>query len=257
MAGYHPAKIVARQLVSPTVIVLDLEVKSSTFKFQSGQWLDFMVPPFEWVGGFSPASLPRDLPKISIAVKRSNHPPSQWVHSDESKAIGRDVKVQVGGSCILDAKNLDTQPVVFCAGGVGISPLLSMYRQWTQLQQENLIRRTDTSPKAYFLYSVSSEEELVFKDELMQLGANTDARNRHEIIVTLTRQSTWNRQAKCRLESQGVQCRTGRYLKEFLLGANVNSAFYICGPPSMLDEGVILLQKRGVSRENLHFKRWW
>ena len=248
MSGYHAAKILARRVVSPTVIVLDLEV-APTLQFQPGQWLDFVVPPYEWVGGFSPASLPSELPKVSIAVKRSNHPPSQWVHSEESKQVGRPVQVQVGGKCVLNTSQFDTQPVVFCAGGIGISPLLSMYRQWAQLQQS---RTANSPPRASFLYSVSTEEELVFREELV-LAASSSS----DVIFTLTQKSNWSPNLKTTLESQGVECRTGRYMKEFLQAADPTSAFYLCGPPNMLDEGVDMLEKRGIDKRNLHFERWW
>jgi ferredoxin-NADP reductase len=246
MSGYHTAKILARRVVSPTVVVLDLEV-AKTLHFQPGQWLDFRVPPYEWVGGFSPASLPSELPKVRLAVKRSLHPPSQWVHSEESQQLGRPVQVQVGGNCVLDTARLETQPVVFCAGGIGISPLLSMYRQWTQLLQGK------DSPQASFLYSVSTEEELVFGEELAQQAALAN----HRLIFTLTQQPSWSDALQTKLQDQGVDCRTGRHMKDFLLDADPTSAFYICGPPSMLDEGVDLLEKRGVDQRNLHYERWW
>jgi len=169
MAGYHAAKILQRKLVSPSVVVLDLEVATTLKSFQAGQWIDFVVPPYDWIGGFSPASLPGDLPKVTIAVKRSKYPPAAWVHSEESKVLGRGVKVQVGGKTVLDTSNIDKQAVVFCAGGIGISPLLSMYRQWNVLQQKQHSRKEDNRlPSASFFYSVSREEELVFLDELLE-----------------------------------------------------------------------------------------
>ncbi|CAB9529715.1 Oxidoreductase NAD-binding domain-containing protein 1 [Seminavis robusta] len=260
-SGYHVGKILARRVASPTVVVLDLEVPSS-LQFQPGQWLDFVVPPYEWVGGFSTASQPEELPKITLAIKESNHPPSRWVHSQESTEIGRTVHVQVGGTCVLDTttrQKIETQPVVFCAGGIGISPVLSMYRQWTQLLQKS---NNQNPPPSSFLYSVSTEEELVFGDELVQtllLAHNTNSshKNRHSLCFSLTQQTAWKDSSKQDLESKGVQCRTGRFMKEFLTEADDTSAFYLCGPPAMLDEGVDLLRKRGIADTNIHFERWW
>ena len=260
MAGYRAAKIMGRRVVSPTVVVLELEVAPS-LTFQSGQWLDFMVPPHEWIGGFSPASLPSKLPKVSLAVKRSSYAPATWVHSEESKEIGRAVQVQVGGKSVLDTTNLQSQPVVFCAGGIGVSPLLSMYRHWNELQSQQQQKQKEGGeapkkcPSASFLYSVSVEDELVFLEELLREGSSS--RSVHDLIFTLTQQHEWTDTLQQRLESEGVHCRRGRIMKEFLNSSDPKSAFYLCGPTAMLDEGVELLQYRGIDEKNIHFERWW
>ena len=261
MAGYHAARIIGRKLVSPTVVVLELEVAPS-LTFQPGQWLDFQVPPYEWTGGFSPASLPSELPNVTLAVKRSSYAPSTWCHSAESKELGRPVKVQVGGKAVLDTANLQTQPVVFCAGGIGISPILSMYRYWNELQQQAK-NPSENGPSASFLYSVSREKELVFLDELLQVTSSSQkntARNlRQNLILTLTQQPKWTETLQQKLESStvSVSCRTGRFMEDFLQSADPKSAFYLCGPPAMLDEGVEILQERGIKDADIHFERWW
>ncbi len=286
MSGYHAAKILSRRIASQSVIVLDLEVPTLT-SFQPGQWIDFMVPPYKWIGGFSPFSLPSELPNVSIAIKQSNHPPSQWVHSNESMEVGRAVQVQVGGKCVLSTLETSsspdggvlskTQPVVFCVGGIGISPLLSMYRQWSHLQQQCLIDKDEghVIPPSSFLYSVSTEDELVFQKELVETttllksmehtptcthnlkSSNSNSRSKHSLIFTITQSQEWKDDLKNEFERHGVQCKTGRFMKDFLQDANPTSSFHICGPSAMLDEGVELLQNRGVSKEHIHFERWW
>ena len=115
---FHPAKIIRRVQASPTVVVLDLDVDlqststnvtttattTTTTTFQPGQWVDFMAPSQDWVGGFSPASSPRDLPLLRLAVKRSRHPPAEWIHSDfclDTMNNHRTVKIRFGGDSTL------------------------------------------------------------------------------------------------------------------------------------------------------------
>lgn len=269
------AKIVSRHMASQTVMILELELQasSSSFQFQPGQWVDFMAPPCDWIGGFSPASLPSELPNMTLAVKRSRHPPSQWVHSEESK-VGQSCQVQAGGTCVLDTASAihQRQPVVFCAGGIGISPLLSMYRYWNQQlqlqQQQHSNNNDDTSvgkdktqvPSSSFLYSVSTEEELVFRDILVEEATN--AKNlstaAQQLTITLTQQKAWTLQLKQDLESRGIRCRTGRCMKEFLAAADSAASFYLCGPPAMIDEGIdILQQQRGIPPDQIHYEKWW
>ena len=268
--GYHVAKILARRVASPTVVVLELQVLGSSFRFQPGQWVDFRVPPHDWIGGFSPASVPSDLPKITLAVKRSDHAPSQWVHSASSSEIGREIHIQVGGTCVLDTATIDQQSVVFCAGGIGISPLLSMYRYWNELQRQYYCKNRqeqdgscpvlEGAPTVSFLYSVPTEEELVFGDVLVHEASVTN--NNHDIpppqiTFTLTQQPAWTDSLKSSLEARGVVCRTGRLMKEFLQQADPTSTFYLCGPPAMLDEGIDLLERWGIDKDHVHFEKWW
>eukprot|EP00536_Pseudo-nitzschia_multiseries_P003847 jgi/Psemu1/186755/e_gw1.61.42.1 len=127
---FHAGTIVKRARISPTVMVLDIRVAPSLTTFLPGQWVDFVVAKqtneqHNWVGGFSIASSPRDLPTITLAVKRSDDPPAAWVHDDEQSAVGVPVEVRVGGNrnSVLDER-LPLRPSVFCAGGIGISPVL-------------------------------------------------------------------------------------------------------------------------------------
>lgn len=255
-SGYHIGKILARRVASPTVVVLDIDVPKEV-TFQPGQWIDFVVPPYSWIGGFSMANLPSD-PFLTIAVKRSNHPPSQWVHSDESKELGREVHVKVGGQCVMtDEIVCSGQPVVFAAGGIGISPLLSMYRYWTEGQKQRENPQKIPTPSASFFYSVSREEELVFGNELVSLvqSNSNDGRTKinHRLVFTLTKQTEW----KNIQDSEHIEYKKGRCMKEFLQEADTDSVFYLCGPPAMLDAGVEILKQRGIKKQSIHYERWW
>lgn len=234
---FHVGRIVAKWSASPTVTILNLHVPSLS-SFLPGQWIDFVAPPHTWVGGFSLSSSPRELPKVTLAVKSSSQKPSHWV-TNESQ-VGDHVEVQVGGNCVLqrDFK----KPAVFYAGGIGISPLLSMYRQHTQ-------ERGDDGAGAYFLYLVSNEEELVFIEELVELASL----NGDRIVVSLTQLDEWKKPL------QGVECLTGRAVMQTFLqnGTPSNVVYYICGPPSMLDEAIDVLEQKKVPSSNIVYEKWW
>ena len=242
---FHAGRIARRYAASPTVMVLELEVPSLS-TFEPGQWLDFVVPPNQWVGGFSIASCPKKLPKIEFAVKRSSHPPAAWVH--QHSAIGTSVEVRVGGSCILQDK-AETRPAVFCAGGIGISPVLGQYREF-------LNRRLSAKTKVPtdFLYFVSTQDELVFGDELLEL-VSKDTDGLDKLTLSLTKQSEWeNRETK---DHPNVEFKTGRLLQSFLDNAPKDTVFYLCGPPAMLDDSVDQLVKRGIASSDIQCERWW
>jgi len=233
---FHVGRIVAKRAASPTVTVLDLHVPSLS-SFLPGQWVDFVAPPHEWIGGFSLASCPRDLPKVTLAVKASSQKPAQWVTRESQ--VGDSVEIKVGGSCVLQ-RDFE-RPAVFCAGGIGISPLLAMYRQHVQ-------ERGDTG-KASFLYLVPNEEELVFAEELVDLASFKG----DQVVLSLTQQDEWKEPLN------GVECATGRQVMQRFLQDNTSndSIYYICGPPSMLDEAIGVLEQKGVPSTNIVYEKWW
>jgi ferredoxin-NADP reductase len=245
---FHTGKIIRKFAASPTIMVLDLELPSFS-SFEPGQWLDFVVPPHKWVGGFSIASSPTDLPRVRLAVKRSSHAPSIWVHEESS--IDTPVQVRVGGSCVLDEKG-ETRPAVFCAGGIGISPVLGQYREYLTRR-----RAVNGTAKTSFLYSVSSEEELVFVDEILKLVASDEGNSQglDRLTLTLTRQSEWKKDQGS--DHPNVDFRTGRLLNSFLANASSDAVYYLCGPPGMLDDAVAQLEKRGIAPTDIRCERWW
>jgi ferredoxin-NADP reductase len=287
MMVYHCAKIVQKYMASPTVAVLQLHVPALT-SFGPGQWVDFVVEPHDWIGGFSIASSPRDLPHITIAVKRSNHPPARWVH--DRLAVNDSVKVSVGGTCTLEEMDPTTTKAnttlpqvrqtnpppfynIFCAGGIGISPILSQYREFLHRRRENHQNGGRDDEKKYpsmFLYSVSTPDELVFGDELTELSQPGCEAGIDKMVFTVTKNCDGWREggsdpnSVARRKNEGptkndhVEFRTGRVLTEFLNEAPIdNCTFYICGPASMIDFSVEHLQNRGVPSERIKYEKWW
>jgi ferredoxin-NADP reductase len=229
--------------------------------FRPGQWVDFVVPSQTWIGGFSIASSPNDLPNLTLAVKKSSHAPAKWVH--EESRIGQEVMLQVGGTCVLpplsSAANefLNEPPRVFLAGGIGISPILSQYREFLD-QRASLTKTTGSGPTVKFLYSVSDATELVFAEELV--GLATSGRALHpddETIFSITRARQWSANSSCKY-GDAVTLATGRIMNSFLADQAQNSIFYLCGPAKMLDDAVSFLRNtRGVEPSNIHYEKWW
>jgi ferredoxin-NADP reductase len=242
---FHAAKIVRKYLASPTVMVLELEAVSSLTTFSAGQWVDFVVKPHSWVGGFSIVSSPKDLPRMTLAVKRSSHAPSFWVHEESS--VGVSVEVQVGGTCVLENESNDL-PAVFCAGGIGISPVLCQYREYMARRETS-----DSKAPALFVYSVSTQEELVFADELSELH-NKFSTSLDKMVFALTKSSEWKDTTN---KHPNVELKTGRIMKQFLDEAPENSIFYVCGPPSMIDDSITHLENKGIPSSNIRYEKWW
>lgn len=275
---FHAGKIIRRCRVSPTVMMLEIDVPSLE-SFLPGQWVDFVAKPNKWVGGFSIASSPRDLPKITIAVKKSNDAPATWVHDDNKSSVGLPVEIRVGGNCVLDER-LPLRPSVFCAGGIGVSPILSQYREFIFLRQKTNLNQPDANskvetPATMFLYTASSATELVFGSELAELSRQGSEQGHDRMVFALTQQlsksdTTSSTAPKTSKSAEPwvlnggddipphVQRRTGRVMTEFLNEAPNDAIYYICGPPSMIDDAIDhLTNVRAIPLEQIKYEKWW
>ena len=88
-----------------------------------GQWVDLIIEinGREYIGGYSIISSP-DAPSISLAVKDVGiDPVTRWIH--DSMSEGDRVKFTVGGDFFYTP---DKGSALLLAGGIGITPLLSL-----------------------------------------------------------------------------------------------------------------------------------
>ena len=314
-------QIIAKRIGSPTITVLDIHIPQLQ-TFVPGQWVDFHVPSQSWVGGFSLVSCPSQLPHLTLAIKASNGAlPSVWV-TNVSK-VGDEVNLRVGGDCVLvEDKNREEKGVVtmknhsihtsssdvnasspspssatdtdtnsptrdsaavFVAGGIGISPILCMYRQRVQhrntgtgsihMNNKNVLLQKGVqlhTRKDGIFYSVSNQDELLFSEEIINLAKQ----NRDQVSFTLTQQSKW---MTCRSTSHLhkndddddksdnflIQYQTGRRLREYLVSTRNDSNFhnaiyYLCGPPNMIDDAISILKyELNVPTTRIQYEKWW
>ena len=91
-----------------------------------------------------------------------------WFAMQVQAAEGDRVEVQVGGSFLLTSQDMQ-RPLLFVAGGIGITPLAAML---AHLAEQGLPDRAEArqAPAALLLYSAGTVDELVFRRELLSLA---------------------------------------------------------------------------------------
>jgi predicted ferric reductase len=126
--------------------------------------------------------------------------------------------------------------LVFIAGGIGITPFISMVR---------FMRETGDAREVLLLYGNRMEKDIAFRKELDEVAEKGIPRLC--IIYVLDKpDSAWT----------GKQ---GRITSELIIKeckGLVGRVFYLCGPPTMMMGLVKSLKKSGVKRDNIRYERF-
>jgi len=131
----------------------------------------------------------------------------------------------------------DETKLVFIAGGIGITPLMSMLRH---------IRDTRAALTVTLLYACTSESDIVFRDELATM--ERDGTAGLKVVHVLSKPSDeWK--GECgRLDEEKIKRCVGPDLAQL--------AFYVCAAPELMDLTIGILSKAGVPAAHIHFERF-
>jgi ferredoxin-NADP reductase len=220
-------------------------------EFKPGQFLTFSIA-VPVAGRDAPQAVTRcyslsDAPvsdAYRITVKRVPAPSGQTdIPAGLSSNYFHD-HMQEGGTVTVRAPSghfyLDAQsqtPVVLIAGGIGITPMMSMLRWCTQHQPQRLV---------HLFYGLRNSSEHAFKQVLQDIAAQTPNLRLHIVYSRPMPTDV----APLDYQHQGhVDI---ALLKETLPhGAH---QFYICGPSAMLESLVPALAQWGVAEADIHFE---
>jgi predicted ferric reductase len=123
--------------------------------------------------------------------------------------------------------------LLFIAGGVGITPFLSMLRY---------LRDTGDERPVTLIYANKTEDDIIFREELEALPV-------HMKVVHVLSQpdENWN-------GPRGFV--TAEVIKEHA-GEELETAdIYLCGPPPMMEMLLVVMEGFGVDDERIHFERF-
>ncbi len=130
----------------------------------------------------------------------------------------------------------DEKELVFIAGGIGITPLMSMLRHMRETGEERTI---------VLLYGNVTEQDIVFRQELDAIAAV--GRPRLTVVHVLAKAGEdWKG------ERGFVTAETVRRFVPDLAG----KAFYLCGPPPMMAALIGQLMSMGVPSRRIRFERF-
>lgn len=130
-----------------------------------------------------------------------------------------------------------TNPIVLLAGGVGITPMLSM---------ANAIAASGSKREAYFFFGVRNRSEHIHKAELEKLAAENDNIHLH---IAYSKPSEQDVKGKD-FQHEG---RVGIELLKEILPSN-NFEYYLCGSGAFMKSLTDGLEAWGVPDKDVHFE---
>ncbi len=250
--GFRPfrvtRKVIEDEAESIRSFYLEPEDGQPLASFKPGQFLTIRLEIPAATGGLEPIvrcySL-SDAPtqdSYRISIKRVPAPPgSQWPPGRSSNHLHR--HIEVGDTLQVRAPSghfhIDRgdAPVVLVAGGIGITPLLSMLN-WSLAEQPGR--------ELWLFYGVRNSRELMMKAHLEALG--TAHPNFH--LRRCFSQPLPDDQLGRDYEHQGFVDITLFRLELRLKPYH----FYVCGPTPMMETLLPALEDWGVPTERIHFE---
>ena len=207
---------------------------SKLVKHKAGQFLPFKIktndPKYkDVIRTYSLSMFPNeDIYRISVK-KINGGLISTYLH--ENLNIGDSIEAMVPtGLFTIKNKNNDT---VLISGGIGITPLLSM------LYEESAIRNN-----IHFIQAVQNSKMHPFKDDIENIAKLKNIENTVFYSDPLSE------------DVEGVDYDyTGYVNKDFLKdNVNLNSDFYLCGPPPFMKAVESILLELGVDNSKINYE---
>lgn len=212
-------KLVSKKQLSPTTYDFTFQPERR-IAFQAGQYMEFTLPgiPYNLRGNrrtFSIASAP-DNPQIHIGIKLYE-PGSAFKKALRSLPVGGQILGNhIAGDFLLPRDT--AAPVVMIAGGIGITPFISMLEQMVLSGKARDVN---------LYYFVADASEVVYKDVLKKardLGAKIELRPG-----------------------------SGKRLTDAEVATMKDSQIYISGPPGLVNAYHAQLQKSGAKAVHIDY----
>ena len=222
--------------LTPTTQLLTLryaEDESKILGYHSGQ---YAAISFRHKGRlsharcFSIASSPSDLDILQFGIRVQGRFTRAIRKLEPGERI--DIRGPYGGFVLAPGSQKD---LIFAAGGIGITPLMSMLRY---------LKATNFPYHVRLLYGVQSQDDIPFIDELRQMAQAMP--NLH--ITYAVSKGDITTLAGLDVVQSRVD---GALLHDAIAGQPQNKTLYICGPPPFMNSLVEAAKVRGIPKNQI------
>lgn len=219
------AKITRKEEVAKKTLLVEFETEDEV-NFKPGQYLEIALknPPYTDEEGnkryFSIVNSPNRKKTLSITTRLRD---SAFKKSLNEFPLGTEVDITtIEGNFTLPQSS--NQKLVFIAGGIGITPFMSMLRY---IKEESLPH------KITLLYSNRDKESTAYFDEIKAMADNNPD---IKVIFTMTDDASWQSE-KRRIDEE--------FIREYFPDLD-SCVFMVAGPPGMVKGITESLKQAGV-----------
>lgn len=135
---------------------------------------------------------------------------------------------------IFSFLNYDAKNFVFIAGGIGITPFISMLRY---------IYDTKLEKNITLIWGNKTSKDIAFKDELDKMASEMQS---FKVVHVMSNQNDWLGE-KGFIDAEKIK----RYVSDFR-----ETQFFVCGPPAMMKNVIRDLKQLGVPKNHIHYERF-
>lgn len=231
----HRYFIKSTEQITPSTLLLTLEKdadEARLFSFQPGQYaaISFKRNHRPSVARcFSIVSSPTDQSILQFSMRTRG----RYTSALTKLQVGDEVNVRGPfGGFVFDVER--DKKAVFAAGGIGITPFMSMMQYATTIGLKNEIT---------LLYGVATQDDIPFFDQLKKM----QARNPKLKVVYVVGNGPSNKLYGYTHESGFVN----EEVIEKHASDYAEATYFACGPPPFMNGVLKTLQKKGVSKNKL------
>lgn len=205
---------------------MGFDIKNQNFSFKAGQYVRLVFPGLDIDDTkgparlFSIASSPNNKEKLDITFRMSE---SGYKKTLVNMQIGDEAEFEGPWGSFVLPDNAE-KPVVFIAGGTGITPFLSMMKFATE---QNLPHRIN------LIYASRDKNSVIYSSEIKEL-TKRNSRLKINFVVG-------------RIDEKLIRKNSPKDPK---------AAFYISGPPAMVDYIRNIFEDIKAPEENIYYEEW-
>lgn len=229
-------RIAALQDLTPTIKGVTITLDGDGLDFQAGQYVNLGWPGLAQPRAFSLASAPADGRLVELNIRRvPGGEATGYIH--ERLRVGDPVTVS-GPLGRFFVRKSDPQPILFMAGGSGLSSPRSMIL-------DLLHTDGDTRPIT-LVYGARNRAELYYHEDFVELAARHPNFRYLPVLSEPTADCAWN-------GATGFVHDTAWALFD---GDFRGHKAYLCGPPPMIESGIRTLMKGRLFERDIHTEKF-
>lgn len=235
----HTPKYVLSKLIRQNKNVFDLE-----FEYLSGKPLDYHAGQYVFLT-FTDSALPKQSHPFSISSAPAEDDRLVLTVKQNGDYTQQLLNLKTGDKAVLEGPyghfymqyDADSDmPLVFLAGGIGVTPLMSIIREQIKAGENR---------KMILLWSLTEKSDVLFLDELRTMNQSNP---NFSYYITLSQEKAegfhYGRISTSLLEIAGVTA-LGGY-----------GEYFLCGPLPMMRSAKKLLLNSGIVSEHIHMEEF-